>query len=174
MRHRPHLLHAIVSITRRNMVHLYNATSTSTWRWSNQKKKKELSDHNTRFIVVRSSELVECNARNGEAEASGEESESSSVRHPADAPTSSSARDDGKDVVGYIAFRLTTERAIEVLYVDELQIVGAARGRGLGKYLMHLVEAIAEECSMKLLMLTVLTKNESAQSFYSKCGLAVD
>ena len=183
IRRRPHLLNAIVSLTRRNMVGMYNSTSTPGWRWSNKRKRTELSHGAMRFIVVRSSELIgKLQASSAEADADSDEESDSESSCAESRPASrggsfdvaSSAADDGKDIAGYVAFRMTTERAIEVLYVHEVQVAPAAQGRGLGKYLMRLVDAIGRETDMKLLMLTVLTSNKTAKRFYEKIQFVLD
>lgn len=46
-------------------------------------------------------------------------------------------------IIGFVHYRFTTEEEIPVLYVYELQLEPAYQGKGLGKFLMQLVEQIA-------------------------------
>lgn len=81
--------------------------------------------------------------------------------------------------VAFAAFKLLVEegvtKATEVLYVYELQLVSNIRGRGLGRLLMMLLERIASEAGVKMIMLTVFRANVKALEFYTrKCGFSVD
>lgn len=52
----------------------------------------------------------------------------------------------------------------------ELQLEEKARRKGLGKFIMNTLEAIAKENSMKKVVLTTLKKNVDANIFYEKLG----
>ena len=191
MRRRPRLLNRIVAITKQNMDAMYN--TTPGWRWSNKRKRKELQHHAMRFVVARPLKR-DAATRGGSVTgdddcalfAAASEDESSSFDSRPSSRTGSVAgtelteksakimQDTGDDVAGFVAFRLTSERAVELLYVHELQVVRAYQGRKLGTFLVKTVEKIAESTGMKLLMLTVLNTNELARKFYRSKGFIVD
>lgn len=53
---------------------------------------------------------------------------------------------EGKDpMIGFIHYRFTLEEEIPILYVYELQLEPRAQGKGLGKFLMQLIELIARK-----------------------------
>lgn len=51
----------------------------------------------------------------------------------------------GDPVVGFVHYRFTIEEDIPVIYVYELQLESHVRGKGLGKFLMQLIELIARK-----------------------------
>ncbi|KAG0145289.1 hypothetical protein CROQUDRAFT_64024 [Cronartium quercuum f. sp. fusiforme G11] len=57
---------------------------------------------------------------------------------------------------------------VEVVYCYELQVKESERGRGLGKELMKLLEAIGIGWGMKKVMLTVHLSNQPAVRFYTQ------
>ncbi|KAF5803718.1 putative transferase transcription regulator GNAT family [Helianthus annuus] len=71
-----------------------------------------------------------------------------------------------ESVVGFVHYRFTIEEDVPVLYVYELQLEPAYQGKGLGKFLMQLVELIACNNSMGAVVLTVQKQNTSAINFY--------
>ena len=62
---------------------------------------------------------------------------------------------------------------ISTLYIDDLCVDEAFRGRGIGKALYDYAVAYARENGYYNLTLNVWACNPSAQRFYEKCGLAV-
>lgn len=69
-------------------------------------------------------------------------------------------------IVGFVQYRFTVEEEIPVLYVYELQLEPCFQGKGLGKFLMQLLELIARKNRMGAVMLTVQKQNTLAMSFY--------
>ena len=62
-----------------------------------------------------------------------------------------------------------------MLYVYELQLAPAARGNGLGKFVMQLLELMATKHKMQFMMLTVFKINDGAMRFYlDKLKYSVD
>ncbi|PKA48552.1 hypothetical protein AXF42_Ash017451 [Apostasia shenzhenica] len=57
---------------------------------------------------------------------------------------------DGDRVVGFVHYRFVVEEDIPVVYVYELQLETFAQGRGLGKFLMQLVEFIAHKVGAEM------------------------
>ncbi|MQL75714.1 hypothetical protein Taro_008093 [Colocasia esculenta] len=74
--------------------------------------------------------------------------------------------DDGDRVVGFVHYRFIVEEDIPVVYVYELQLESSVQGKGLGKFLMQLIELIALKNHMEAVMLTVQKANELAMNFY--------
>eukprot|EP00249_Psilotum_nudum_P022989 c28714_g1_i4 orf=637-1455(-) len=75
-------------------------------------------------------------------------------------------RDVGDPVVAFVQYRFLVEEELPVLYVYELQLEQCVQGRGLGKFLMQLLELIAHRNNMKSVMLTVQKRNTLAMNFY--------
>ncbi|KAL2344170.1 hypothetical protein Fmac_005455 [Flemingia macrophylla] len=81
--------------------------------------------------------------------------------------TSTSCLEDSSPLVGFLQYRFILEEEIPVLYVYELQLEPRVQGKGLGKFLMQLVELIAQKNCMSAVMLTVQKANVSAMDFYT-------
>lgn len=63
-------------------------------------------------------------------------------------------------------FRFDIENLIEVLYLYEIQLEKDVRNKGLGTYLMSLLETIAFHHKMKRITLTVLKNEAEVVKFY--------
>ncbi|KAG9139879.1 hypothetical protein Leryth_015257 [Lithospermum erythrorhizon] len=70
-------------------------------------------------------------------------------------------------VVGFVHYRFVIEEEVPVLYVYELQLEPHVQGKGLGKFLMQLLELIAQKNKMGAVVLTVQKANRSAMNFYT-------
>lgn len=57
--------------------------------------------------------------------------------------TSNTITDDRATIVGFVQYRFTIEEDLPVLYVYELQLEPSVQGKGLGRFLMQLIELIA-------------------------------
>ncbi|KAF9625223.1 hypothetical protein IFM89_020809 [Coptis chinensis] len=73
---------------------------------------------------------------------------------------------DGDPVVGFVHYRFVVEEDVPVCYVYELQLERHVQGKGLGKFLMQLIELIACKSRMGAVMLTVQKVNILAMDFY--------
>lgn len=71
-----------------------------------------------------------------------------------------------ESMIGFVQYRFTIEEEIPVLYVYELQLESAYQGKGLGRFLMLLIELIARKNGMGAVVLTVQKMNTSAMKFY--------
>ncbi|RVW14223.1 N-alpha-acetyltransferase 40 [Vitis vinifera] len=69
-------------------------------------------------------------------------------------------------IVGFVQYRFTIEEDLPVVYVYELQLEPSVQGKGLGRFLMQLIELIACKNSMGAVVLTVQKANFSAMNFY--------
>ncbi|XP_043806053.1 N-alpha-acetyltransferase 40 isoform X2 [Manihot esculenta] len=70
-------------------------------------------------------------------------------------------------LVGFVHYRFTLEEEMPVLYVYEIQLESRAQGKGLGKFLMQLLELIARKNCMSAVVLTVQKANVVAMNFYT-------
>ncbi|KAE9466127.1 hypothetical protein C3L33_01973, partial [Rhododendron williamsianum] len=70
-------------------------------------------------------------------------------------------------IVGFVHYRFTVEEEIPVLYVYELQLEPHVQRKGLGKFLMQLIELIAHKNQMGAVVLTVQKENLFALNFYT-------
>ncbi|XP_037494228.1 N-alpha-acetyltransferase 40 isoform X2 [Jatropha curcas] len=71
-------------------------------------------------------------------------------------------------LVGFVHYRFTLEEEMPVLYVYEIQLESRVQEKGLGKFLMQLLELIALKNCMSAVVLTVQKANVDAMNFYSK------
>lgn len=74
---------------------------------------------------------------------------------------------DQNALVGFVHYRFIVEEEVPVVYVYELQLEACAQRKGLGKFLMQLIELIARKNRMGAVMLTVQKANSLALSFYT-------
>lgn len=82
------------------------------------------------------------------------------------------------ELVGYCfcvrqAQTAASMQKITTLYIDDLCVDAALRGRGIGKMLYDYAVEYARENGYYNLTLNVWACNPSAMRFYEKCGLAV-
>ncbi|XP_059452904.1 uncharacterized protein LOC132183587 isoform X4 [Corylus avellana] len=80
-------------------------------------------------------------------------------------PSNNCVEDRGP-MVGFVHYRFTLEEKIPVLYVYELQLEPCVQAKGLGNFLMQLIELIACKNRMSAVVLTVQKANSLAMNFY--------
>jgi ribosomal protein S18 acetylase RimI-like enzyme len=75
-------------------------------------------------------------------------------------------------VLGYLIYQFTydTDRAIRILYVLDLLVDSAVRGKGIGTALMDDANRIAKENGATELQWAVYIHNRQATDFYQKWG----
>ncbi|XP_013406663.1 N-alpha-acetyltransferase 40 [Lingula anatina] len=78
------------------------------------------------------------------------------------------ARTDDNKPVAFIHFRFDLEEEVEVLYCYEIHLNKEVRRKGLGKFMMQILELMAFKTQMKKVMMTVLKMNEGGQNFFVK------
>jgi len=78
------------------------------------------------------------------------------------------ARDQDDKPVAFSHFRFDMELDTEVLYCYEIQLQSQVQKKGLGKFMMTILELLANKYEMKSVMLTVFKHNETAQEFFMK------
>ncbi|KAL8488070.1 hypothetical protein ACS0TY_024378 [Phlomoides rotata] len=69
-------------------------------------------------------------------------------------------------LVGFVHYRFILEEEVPVVYVYELQLESHVQGKGIGKFLMQLIELIACQNRMGAVVLTVQKANLVAMDFY--------
>ncbi|XP_046848879.1 N-alpha-acetyltransferase 40-like isoform X2 [Xenia sp. Carnegie-2017] len=78
------------------------------------------------------------------------------------------AADENGKSVGLSHFRFDLDNDVEVLYCYEIQLDKSVRNRGLGKFLMQILQLLAHRYKMKKVMVTVFKDNEKAMDFFTK------
>ncbi|KAK6291734.1 N-alpha-acetyltransferase 40 isoform X2 [Coregonus clupeaformis] len=76
------------------------------------------------------------------------------------------ARDTDSSPVAFSHFRFDVECGEEVLYCYEVQLESRVRRKGLGKFLIQILQLIANSTQMKKVMLTVFKHNRGAYQFF--------
>ena len=157
------------------------------WGWKDRAKRRELMDSDARFIVALKQQGHRQSKSEKETASSKREVENSNHNIPIDVvnhnqpkstieeqaddlPTDSSE----ESPVAFVHLRFEEERGDPVLYLWELQVEPFAQGKGLGRFLMQLLEEIARQGNLRLVMLTVFRENMKALSLYRKLGYVDD
>ncbi|XP_024008591.1 N-alpha-acetyltransferase 40 isoform X2 [Eutrema salsugineum] len=121
----------------------------SDWPIQEKAKRKEMSSTDAHYIIVRE-------VRYGK---------------PYESSTRRICSEGCNQIAGFVHYRFTLEEEIPVLYVYEIQLESRFQGKGLGEFLMQLMELIASKNRMSAIVLTVQTSNALAMTFYmSKLG----
>ncbi|KAI9460875.1 hypothetical protein BJY52DRAFT_234921 [Lactarius psammicola] len=123
-----------------NMRYMYVGSSMG---WDPPSKKEELFYRDSRFVLLRRSQVVQ----DGEDPLCGEPS-----------------------IVAYSMFRFVIEDEECVLYCYELQVAQGVRRGGIGKTLVQYLYDIAREWNMQKVMLTVFKENQMGLLFYKAMG----
>ncbi|KAJ1529552.1 hypothetical protein ONE63_006324 [Megalurothrips usitatus] len=76
--------------------------------------------------------------------------------------------------LGFSHFRFDMDFDDEVMYCYELQIEEHARRKGLGCFMLSILEALATHYNMKKTMLTVFKHNHPGKTFFKKNGYKID
>lgn len=84
------------------------------------------------------------------------------------------AMDGEKNIVGMSHFRFDLDEEVEVLYCYEIQLLDSFRAKGLGKFMMQVLELMALKAKMKKVLLTVFKENGRASNFFQKMKYTID
>ncbi|KAJ8401716.1 hypothetical protein AAFF_G00376870 [Aldrovandia affinis] len=76
------------------------------------------------------------------------------------------ARDADSTPIAFSHFRFDVECGEEVLYCYEVQLESRVRRKGLGKFLIQILQLIANSTQMRKVMLTVFKHNHGAYQFF--------
>ncbi|KAK7282854.1 hypothetical protein RIF29_11941 [Crotalaria pallida] len=123
----------------------------SEWLEEEKVKRKEMVAPEARYILVH--EVANSNTN-----------ETITVLTADETPTS--WVEDSGPMVGFVQYRFILEEELPVLYVYELQLEPSVQGKGLGKFLMQLIELMAQKNRMDAVILTVQKANLLAMDFY--------
>jgi GNAT superfamily N-acetyltransferase len=102
----------------------------SEWQEEEKVKRREMVDPEARYIFVH--EVANSNTDDMTTLLTEED-------------TSTSRQEDSGPLVGFVHYRFVLEEDVPVLYVYELQLESRVQGKGLGKFLMELIELIAQK-----------------------------
>merc|ERR1712079_697074 len=69
-------------------------------------------------------------------------------------------------LLGFAHFRFDMDYDDEVLYVYEIQLEDCVKRKGLGKFMMQVLEIMAFKADMRKIMLTCFKHNPAAQKFF--------
>lgn len=89
------------------------------------------------------------------------------VRNNSNEGHSSAASGHVVPIVAFVHFRFGLEHEVPVLYIYETQLEKSVQGKGLGKYLMQLLESVAQKNNMKAVLLAVHKRNTRALAFFT-------
>jgi len=136
------------------LVALVEETSGADYRassagWHGARKREEMDDRDMRFLVV----------RRGSDEDEGEARSSAGCV---------------AGCAGFLSFALCVEGAQAVLYIYEIHLRAAARGLGVGGWLMDVAEAVGRAVGVAKAMLTVFATNVRAEALYRRRGYSED
>lgn len=76
------------------------------------------------------------------------------------------ARNQDKKPVAFTHYRFDIEDEIEVVYCYEVQVTDEVRRKGVGKFLMQILELLAYKTEMQKVVLTAFKNNELAMGFF--------
>jgi ribosomal protein S18 acetylase RimI-like enzyme len=136
----------------------YKASSTG---WRPKAKRKEMREEDMQYLLIRP----------------WQHDEDTQSR---DGNTKAKANLDGGDqsnterIVAFASFMLTMEEDQAVIYIYEIHLDPSVRAIGVGKWLMRIVEEIGQKVGVNRSMLTVFTRNSTAENFYKRLGYSKD
>ena len=70
--------------------------------------------------------------------------------------------------MAFVHFRYEMDHEDEVLYVYEIQLEESARRKGLGKFMMMVLELLSHKADMRKIMLTCFRHNLAARNFFKR------
>lgn len=84
------------------------------------------------------------------------------------------AYDTEDQIVAMAHFRFDVDYDVEVVYCYEVQLREGVRGKGLGKFLIQILELMAMKAKMKKVVCTVFKANRQAVNFFTKMKYTID
>lgn len=94
------------------------------------------------------------------------------VRHLEQQP--SEANHEPPEEIGYVHWRFEEEEGDPIMYIMEVQLAQPCQGKGLGRFLVQLLELIARQAGLARIMLTVMHANVAGQALYRRLGFVID
>jgi len=104
--------------------------------WNEPKKRKEMLDDRAWYLIAR---------KHIEAIDGNEQTE---------------------ELIGFAHFRFDMDYDDEVLYIYEIQLEDSVKRKGLGRFMMQLLELLSFKTDMRKIMLTCLRNDEPTQKFF--------
>lgn len=169
----------LFSLCKRNMQAAYDAA----WGWSDSAKRAELSHGAARFLLVVEKSVVDGAA----AAAAAENAAAASSDGDEGRKTTSSDENkiimplleqDPSKILAYVHYRFEADEATNepILYVYEIQLREGpeTRRKGLGRFLMQLLELAARQRGLRAITLTVQDSNAAAAALYASLGYSRD
>ena len=79
-----------------------------------------------------------------------------------------------QEKIGYVHWRFEEEEGDPIMYIMEVQLAPPCQGKGLGRFLVQLLELIARRSGLAKMMLTVMHANMAGQALYRRLGFVLD
>jgi RimJ/RimL family protein N-acetyltransferase len=140
---------ACFQIVKHTSYHHYKKSSTG---WNPESKNKEMSHPSMMYLLIRAG------SGNGDT----------SIFAPT-LPT---------DIIAFASFMPDYDdpphQTRAIIYIYEVHVGENFRGKGLGKFMVFSIEAMADTSKVSKTMLTVFKSNENAIKAYTKLGYVVD
>ncbi|KAF1954038.1 acyl-CoA N-acyltransferase [Byssothecium circinans] len=140
-------LEACLNIVKYTSYDDYKRSSTG---WNERKKKEEMADPEMTYLLIRAD----------------------STSHETFAPTLDT------DILAFTSFKFEFDdppyTSRPVIYIYEVHVGEKLRGRGLAKYMVWCIEAMADTRGISKTMLTVYVSNEAAIKAYKRLGYTRD
>jgi N-alpha-acetyltransferase 40 len=147
---------------------LNNRYKKSTIGWSPTHKRAEMREPDMRYLLINDpaqpapTALEDNGVRSDLPEGLLEKnSDALSTETPVSLPSI---------LQGFVSFQITTEDSRPCVYLYEIHLQKALRGKGVGQKLMGIFEGVGKNVGVKLAMLTVFTQNEGALRLYERLG----
>jgi len=167
------LAEELFAVCKRNMEAAYDAA----WGWSDGAKRAELTHDAARFILVSEKKKKE---EEGDSASSAAADDKNADRNKSNLDVLASLAADPSDLLAYVHFRFETDEGTQkpILYVYEVQLRDDPRTRrkGLGRFLMQLLELSARKhgAGLEAITLTVQDSNAAAAALYASLGYVRD
>jgi ribosomal protein S18 acetylase RimI-like enzyme len=134
--------------------------------WKPAQKRKEMEHEDARYLIaydtMPSSSVQLENQTNNNNNNSNNNTNNNTTSSNATTP------------VAFVHVRFEEEHGQPICYLYEIQIASSHQSKGLGKYLMQLVELITRKGGLTRIMLTVFHENTAAVALYNKLGYVKD
>ena len=174
------LAEELFAICKQNMQKAYD----SAWGWSDGAKRAELTHDAARFILVSEKKREAAAGAGVDAAAAAninddDDNNNNNNNNNDDDLTLSALACSPSDVLAYVHFRFETDEETQnpILYVYEVQLRDdpKTRRKGLGRFLMQLLELSARKTGgLQAITLTVQDTNHAAAALYASLGYARD
>jgi ribosomal protein S18 acetylase RimI-like enzyme len=155
----------------RALKHVYEAQNDKHLRWASDEKVRDMNDEEQRFLFAEAPVVVAVDRQNAESTDDQDAEREKELKNRDGDATSSLQR------LGFVSYRVDKVDEVDedsskcvqfAVYVYEVYVVKAARGKGLAKALLRLLELVCACAGVDLIVLTVFKTNIAAMSLYTK------